>query len=112
MRLANHQPRWFLSLQRLARWHQRSRIYPAGDIHLSATPVGLSLAIGLVEARLLFPFSFPGLLLLFVVVLVALCRGVGAALFTTTLSVLALDYLYVPPYYAAPRCSSRWQETR
>ena len=104
MRLVHHQPRWFLSLQRLAGWHHRSLAYlPRWRHPLVGYPVGLllvalSLAIGVVEARLLFPFSFPGLLLLFVVVLVALCWGVGAALFTTALSVLALDYLYVPPF--------------
>ena len=104
MRLAHHQPRWFMSLQRLAGWHQRSLAYiprwrhPLVGYPVGLLLVGLSLAIGLVEARLLFPFSFPGLLLLFVVVLVALCWGVGAALFTTALSVLALDYLYVPPF--------------
>lgn len=104
MRLTHHQPRWFLLLQRLAGLHQPSLAYlPRWRYPLFGYPVGLllvslSLAIGLVEARLLFPFSFPGLLLLFVVVLVALCWGVGAALFTTALSVLALDYLYVPPF--------------
>jgi PAS domain S-box-containing protein len=104
MRLAHHQPGWPLPLQRLAGWHQRSLAYvprwrhPLVGYPVGLLLVGLSLAIGLVEARLLFPFSFPGLLLLFVVVLVALCWGVGAALFTTTLSVLTLDYLYVPPF--------------
>lgn len=104
MRLAHHQPRWFMSLQHLVGWHQRSLAYvprwrhPLIGYPVGLLLVGLSLAIGLVEARLLFPFSFPGLLLLFVVVLVALCWGVGAALFTTALSVLALDYLYVPPF--------------
>jgi PAS domain S-box-containing protein len=104
MRLDHHQPRWFLSLQRLAGWHQRSLAYlprwrhPLVGYPVGLLLVGLSLAVSLVEARLLFPFSFPGLLLLFVVVLVALCWGVGAALFTTALSVLALDYLYVPPF--------------
>lgn len=104
MRLIHHQPRWLLSLQRLAGGHQRSLAYlprwrhPLAGYLVGLLLVSLSLAIGLVEARLLFPFSFPGLLLLFVVVLVALCWGVGAALFTTALSVLALDYLYVPPF--------------
>lgn len=104
MRLTHRQPRWYLPLQRMASWHQHSLAYlPRWRHPLVGYPtglllVGLSLAIGLVEARLLFPFLFPGLLLLFVVVLVALCWGVGAALFATALSVLALDYLYVPPF--------------
>ena len=104
MRLIQHQLQQPLTLQPLADWHHRSLMYlPRWRYPLVGYPVGLllvglCLVIGLIEARLLIPFSFPGLLLLFVVVLVTLCWGVGPALFTTALSMLALDYLYVPPF--------------
>ncbi|MEO8955995.1 MAG: ATP-binding protein [Ktedonobacteraceae bacterium] len=60
--------------------------------------VGLGLSVGLVETQLLFPFSFPGVLLLFASVIVALLWGTLPALFTVLLSLLVLDYFYVPPF--------------
>ena len=104
MRLIHHQLQWPLTLRSIGDWHHRSLMYlprwryPLVGYPIGLLLVGLSLVIGLIEARLLIPFSFPGLLLLFVVVLVTLCWGVGPALFTTALSMLALDYLYVPPF--------------
>jgi len=60
--------------------------------------VGLGLGVGLVERQLLLPFSFPGVPLLFAIVLVALPWGVGPAFFAMLLSLLVLDYWYVPPF--------------
>ncbi len=62
--------------------------------------VGLGLVGGLVEAQFLSPLSFPGALLTFIVVIVALLWGVVPAIFTMLLSLLVLDYLYVPPFGA------------
>lgn len=59
--------------------------------------VALGLGVGAVETQLLLPFSFPGLPLLFAIVMVALLWGVGPAVFTLLLSLLVLDYWYVPP---------------
>jgi signal transduction histidine kinase/PAS domain-containing protein len=60
--------------------------------------VGLGLSVGLVETHLLLPFSFPGVPLLFAIVLVALLWGVGPAVFAMLLSLLVLDYWYVSPF--------------
>jgi len=60
--------------------------------------VGLGLGVGMVERQLLLPFSFPGVPLLFAIVLVALLWGVGPAFFAMLLSLLVLDYWYVPPF--------------
>ena len=60
--------------------------------------VGLGLGVGIVERQLLLPFSFPGVPLLFAIVLVALLWGVGPAFFAMLLSLLVLDYWYVPPF--------------
>src|SRR5438128_12601219 len=57
--------------------------------------VGLGLGVGLVERHLLLPFSFPGVPLLFTIVLVALLWWVGPAFFAMLLSFLVLDYWYV-----------------
>ncbi len=46
----------------------------------------------------MLPFSFPGVPLLFAIVLVALLWGVGSAVFAILLSLLVLDYWYVPPF--------------
>ncbi len=54
--------------------------------------VGLGLGVGMVERQLLLPFSFPGVPLLFAIVLVALLWGVGPAFFAMLLSLLVLDY--------------------
>lgn len=59
--------------------------------------IGLGLGMGLVETQLLSPFSFPGVPLLFAIVLVALFWGVGPAIFSILLSLLVLDYLYIAP---------------
>jgi PAS domain-containing protein len=60
--------------------------------------VGLGLGVGLVERQLLLPFSFPGVPLLLAIVLVALLWGVGPAFFAMLVSLLVLDYWYVPPF--------------
>jgi PAS domain S-box-containing protein len=60
--------------------------------------VGLGLGVGVVETHLLLPFSFPGVPLLFAIVLVALLWGAGPAIFAMLLSLLVLDYWYVPPF--------------
>lgn len=75
------------------RWH-----HPLIGSLVSLVLVGLGLGIGLVEAQFLFPFSFPGVLLLFVVLVVAFLWGTMPALFTVLLSLLVLDYLYIPPF--------------
>lgn len=80
------------AVARLPRWRHPFVGYGAGLVL-----VGCGLGIGLVEARLLTAIAFPGLLLLFSVVLVALFWSVGPALFTILLSIVVLDYLYVPP---------------
>ncbi len=94
----------YTHLQDLSIWHT----YPAAQLPRWRHPlvgylVGLllvvfGLAIGLVETQVLFPFSFPGVLLLFAVVIVAFFWGALPALFTVLLSLAALDYLYVPPF--------------
>src|SRR5215831_19512060 len=60
--------------------------------------VGFGLGVGLVETRLLSSLFFPGVLLLFSASVVALFWGVGPAIFAIVLSLLTLDYLYVPPF--------------
>src|SRR5713101_7747265 len=60
--------------------------------------VGLCLGVGMVERQLLLPFSFPGVPLLFAIVLVALLWGAGPAIFAMLLSLLVLDYWYVPSF--------------
>ena len=60
--------------------------------------VAFGLSIGLVETQVQFPFSFPGVRLLFAVVIVAFLWGALPALFTVLLSLIVLDYLYVPPF--------------
>ncbi|MFL5663878.1 MAG: DUF4118 domain-containing protein, partial [Ktedonobacteraceae bacterium] len=91
-------------LQRLVTWHANSVAqlprwrHPLLGYLLGLLLVGLALAVGAVEIQLLSPFAFPGVLLLFAVMLVALFWGVGSAIFTILLSLLALDYLYVPPF--------------
>ncbi|MBA2676997.1 MAG: PAS domain-containing sensor histidine kinase [Ktedonobacteraceae bacterium] len=72
--------------------------HPLFGYLVSLLLVGLGLGIGLVETQLLFPFSFPGVLLLFAVISVAFVWGAMPALFAVLLSLLVLDYLYVPPF--------------
>jgi PAS domain S-box-containing protein len=80
------------SVAQLPRWR-----HPLVGYLVGLLLVGLGLAMGLVETQLLSPFSFPGVPLLFAIVLVALFWGVGPAIFALLLSLLVLDYLYVPP---------------
>ena len=107
-----------LSMQRQGRFQKRFRTYVRRlvDWHTNAVTqlprwrhplvgylvglllVALGLVVGVVETQLLLPFSFPGVPLLFVVVLVALLWGVGPAIFAMLLSLLVLDYLYIPPF--------------
>ena len=107
-----------LSTQRQRRFQGRSRAYiqhlvtwhthPAAQLPRWRHPlvgylvglslVALGLGVGVVETKLLLPFSFPGVPLLFAIVLVALLWGVGPAIFVMLLSLLVLDYWYVPPF--------------
>ena len=91
-------------LQQLVTWHTNSVAqlprwrHPLLGYLIGLLLMGLALAVGLVEIQLQSPFAFPGALLLFAVVLVALFWGIGSAIFTILLSLLALDYLYIPPF--------------
>lgn len=76
----------------LPRWR-----HPLVGYIISLLLVGLSLLVRLVETRYLTAFTFPGLLLLFVVVPIALFWSIGPALFTILLGIAVLDYFYVPP---------------
>ena len=75
------------AVAQLPRWRHPLVGYLAGLLL-----VGLGLSVGLVERQLLLPFSFPGVPLLFTIVLVALLWGVGPAFFAILLSLLVLDY--------------------
>ena len=91
-------------LQRLVTWHINSVAqlprwrHPLVGYVVGLLLVGLGLGVGAVETHLLLPFSFPGVPLLFAIVLVALLWGVGPAVFAMLLSLLVLDYWYVPPF--------------
>lgn len=85
-------------------WHTHTA---AGKLHwrhplvgylLGVLLVGLGLIIGLIEMQVLSPLTFPGVVLLVPVVIVALFWGVGPAIFAILLSILVLDYLYIPPF--------------
>lgn len=95
--------RFWTYMQRLGNWHMQSLDllprwrHPLVGFLAGFLLVGLGLSIGLVERQLLLPFSFPGVPLLFAVVLVALLWGVTPAVFTMLLSLLVLDYWYIPP---------------
>jgi PAS domain S-box-containing protein len=98
-------PRLFHTrLQQLIIWHRDSVAllprwrHPLIGYLISLLLVGLGLGVGLVETQLLFPFSFPGVLLLFAVIIVAFVWGAMPALFAVVLSLFVLDYLYVPPF--------------
>ncbi len=84
--------RYAQSVARLPRWRQLLIGYLVGLLLVS-----VALGIGLLEMQFLSPLSFPGLPLLFAVVLVAFFWGTGPAVFSILLSLLVLDYLYVPP---------------
>src|SRR5437764_8923582 len=98
-----HQKRLRAYLQQLVTWHINSVTqlprwrHPLIGYLIGFLLVALGLAIGLVETQLLSSFFFPGTLLLCAVVLVALLWGVGPAIFVILLSLLVLDYWYVPP---------------
>ncbi len=103
MRFIQRSARWFTLVwqymeqhicthAQLPRWR-----HPLVGYIASLFLVGLSLAARLVETRYLTAFTFPGLLLLFVVVPIALFWSIGPALFTILLGIIILDYFYVPP---------------
>src|SRR5207245_10896988 len=72
--------------------------HPVVSYVLRAFLVGLGLFMGLIETQLLLPMAFPGVLLTLTVLIVALLWGVGPAVFEILSGLLALDYLYVPPF--------------
>ena len=98
------QVRFRAYLQQLVVWHTYHMVqlprwrHPIVGYILSVLLVGLSLLVGLVERQLLLPMAFPGVLLTLTVLIVALLWGVGPAVLTILLGLLALDYLYVPPF--------------
>lgn len=77
----------------LPRWRE-SRVGYA----ISVLLVGLGFVVSLLVMQVQFPFSLPGVLLLCSVVIIALLWGVGPAVLAILLSLLALDYLAVPPF--------------
>ncbi len=91
-------------LQHLIVWHTHAVAqlprwrHPLIGYLVGLLLVSLGLFVGLVETQLLSSFSFPGVFLLFALVVVALLWGVGPAIFALLLSLLVLDYLYVPPF--------------
>src|SRR5947209_2000754 len=111
-----------LSTQRQRRFQGRSRAYiqhlvtwhthPAAQLPRWRHPlvgylvglslVALGLGVGVVETKLLLPFSFPGVPLLFAIVLVALLWGVGPAIFAILLSLLVLDMKGLSPPQVTP----------
>jgi signal transduction histidine kinase len=75
------------------RWRRRRVGYA-----ISVLLVGIGFAVSFLVAQVQFPFSLPGVLLLCAIVAVALLWGVGPAAFAILLSLVALDYLTVPPF--------------
>jgi K+-sensing histidine kinase KdpD len=92
------------NLQELLVWHTYHVVqlprwrHPLIGYVLSALLVGLGFFLGLIEARLLVPMTFPGVLLTLTVLIVALLWGAGPAVLALLLGLLVLDYLYVPPF--------------
>jgi len=92
------------NLQELLVWHTYHVVqlprwrHPLIGYVLSALLVGLGLFLGLIEAQLLLPMAFPGVLLTLTVLIVALLWGVGPAVLALLSGLLVLDYLYVPPF--------------
>ncbi|HVB20914.1 MAG TPA: ATP-binding protein [Ktedonobacteraceae bacterium] len=72
--------------------------------------VGIGLGVGLAEKQLLAFLSFPGMVLFAGVVLVALFWGVIPSILTMLLSLLTLDYLYIPPSWGFSFGSYQWNE--
>ncbi len=81
------------SVAYLPRWRERRVGYASSVLF-----VGLGFAVSFLVAQAQFPFSLPGVLLLCAVVAIALLWGIGPAAFAILLSLLALDYLAVPPF--------------
>lgn len=79
----------------LPRWRRPLVGYP-----ISLLLVGFGLGLGLVESRLNSSFAFPSIPLLCAIVLTAFLWGMGPAMLATLLSLLVLDYLYIPPFAA------------
>jgi len=98
------QGRFRAYLQQLVVWHTYHMVqlprwrHPLVGYIFSVLLVGLSLCVGLVETHFLLPLAFPGVLLMLTVLIVALVWGAGPAVLTILLGLLALDYLYVPPF--------------
>jgi K+-sensing histidine kinase KdpD len=92
------------NLQELLVWHTYHVVqlprwrHPLIGYVLSALLVGLGFFLGLIEARLLLPMTFPGVLLTLTVLIVALLCGAGPAVLALLSGLLVLDYLYVPPF--------------
>src|SRR2546425_15212 len=90
-------------IQHLVTWHTNAVAqlprwrHPLVGYLVGLSLVALGLGVGVVETKLSLPFSFPSVPLLFAIVLVALLWGVGPAIFVILLSLLVLDYWYVPP---------------
>jgi signal transduction histidine kinase len=103
-RQARFQKRFRTYVRRLVEWHTNAVTqlprwrHPLVGYLVGLLLVALGLVVGVVETQLLLPFSFPGVPLLFAVVLVALLWGVGPAIFAMLLSLLVLDYWYIPPF--------------
>src|SRR6266705_4260459 len=105
---SEHRQHWshalYPRLQHFSAWHTRAAAqlprwrHPLVGYIFGLLLVASGLSIGLVETQVQFPFSFPGVRLLFAVVIVAFLWGALPALFTVLLSLIVLDYLYVPPF--------------
>ena len=104
--LSSHlQDRFRVYVQHLVIWHTPSVAplprwrQPLVGYLVGLLLVGLGLGVGLVERQLLLPFSFPGVPLLFTIVLVALLWGGRTSIFCHAVE-LASSRLLV--------CSSLW----
>ena len=93
MHLRNIVGRHMGSTPYLPRWRE-SRVGYACSVLF----VGLGFVLSFLVAQAQFPFSLPGVPLLCAVVVIALLWGIGPAAFAILLSLLALDYLAVPPF--------------
>ena len=93
MHLRNIVGRHMGSTPYFPRWRE-SRVGYASSVLF----VGLGFVVSFLVAQAQFPFSLPGVPLLCAVVVIALLWGIGPAAFAILLSLLALDYLAVPPF--------------
>jgi PAS domain S-box-containing protein len=104
MRLAGVQDHVHRRFHRLLGWHMSTIAelprwrHPLFGYLIALLLIGFALGVGLLEIHISSPFSFPGVPLLFGIVLVAFFWGVGPAVFAIMLSWLVLDYLYIPPF--------------